>query len=116
MIKLTSLNDLIVSLIGKFLGRNYITFILHPNEEDFSLECISNDYKFAISKNKDGLRVYDNGNVYLIQNILPEDYLFKIDDIVWREAEKLGMYYKLRYYTKKVREGVELRVYEFVKI
>ncbi len=116
MIKLTSLDDLITSLIGKFLGRNYITFILQLNEEDFSLECIS-DYKFVISKNKKNkdVRVYDNGNVYLIQNILPEDYLFEIDDIVWREAEKLDMYYKLRY-TKKVREGVELRVYEFVKI
>jgi hypothetical protein len=76
MINLTSLEDLITSLISKFLGNNLITFTVYTKINGSILfECMSNDYKFVISKKENGIRVYDNGDIYLIPNIFTEYYL-----------------------------------------
>jgi hypothetical protein len=71
MINLTSERDIIISLINKVLGNNKFSFIL-PYEENTVLEFRSENYKFLITIYEDKieslLRIYDNGNVYIMQN------------------------------------------------
>jgi len=116
MIKFTSLNELIVSLIGKNLGKTTFTFEVYSEELLSVLSCNSEKFKFNISKIEDDLRVFDNGDVYLIPNlIIPVDYVREIDLLLTTEADKLKNYYKLNTQKKKVND-VDVKVYEFVNV
>ena len=107
MIKLTSLEDLITSLIAKSLGEDAIIFKVYDN----GFECISNKCKFSVSKNQ-SLRIYNNGDIYLIQNILPYNFSEAFDVIIRNEAERLSKYYKLIIYTEKPGKDFEVKVYK----
>lgn len=115
MINLTSIEDLVISLISKCLGNNEITFIVYPKDE--VLEFSSENYKFIITKYGDYLRVYDNGNVYLILNILPENYCDVFHNIFNQQAEKLSDYYKLIGWDESVSDkDARLRLYKFKRL
>jgi len=107
MINLTSLEDLITSLIAKSLGEDAIIFKVFDN----GFDCISNKCKFTASKSQ-GLRIYDNGNIYLIQDILPDNFSEAFDVLIRNEAERLSKYYKLITYTEKVGKDFEVKVYK----
>jgi hypothetical protein len=117
MIKFTSLEDLIVSLISKAIGNNQITFVIYlQNKGNVLFEFTSDDFKFIVSKREDGLRVYAKGNIYLINNILPENYPDEIDSIIKQQAKNLQNYYKLDYYLDKINKDTEANVYRFIKL
>jgi hypothetical protein len=116
MIKLTSLSDLITSLISEALGDNIFTFIIYPNYKGKVLvEFKSNDCKFIVSKKEEGLRIYDNGNIYLIPDILPDGYTQEIDSIIKQQADKLSGYYKVIYFEDQVNKDIKANVYKFMK-
>lgn len=116
MIKLTSLSDLITSLISESLGNNVFTFITYPQgKNDIVLEFKYSDYKFVVSIKERGLRVYDNGKIYLIPNILPENYIQEIDSIIKQQADKLSGYYKLIYWEDQINKDIKANVYKFMK-
>jgi hypothetical protein len=116
MIELTNLSDLITSLIGKNLGKPQIAFMIYPKlKGNVLFECSSKDFKFIISKRENGLRVYDNGNVYIIPNIFPENFPEAVNSIIKTEAESLYKYYKLNYYNDKISKDIEANVYRLVK-
>lgn len=119
MIKLTSLNDLVISLISKALGENVFKFFVYLPDEDESgliLEFCSTDYKFTISKKDGGLRIYDNGKIYLIKNFLPENYVEEFGNIIKQQASKLSEYYKLVYVENQFTKAVKENVYKFMKL
>jgi len=115
MIKLTSLTELVVSLIGKNLGKAQITFEVYSGELSSVLSCNSEKFKFNVSKTEGGLRVFVNGDVYLTPDVIPENYIREIDLLLTTEADKLKNYYKLNIQKKKVND-VDVKVYEFVNI
>jgi len=114
MIKLTSLNELIISLIGKNLGKPRFTFEVYSGELSV-LSCNSEKFKFNIVKVENKIRVYNNGDVYLTPDVIPENYIREIDLLLTTEADKLKNYYKLNTLKKKVND-VDVKVYEFVNI
>jgi hypothetical protein len=117
MIKLTSLNDLITSLISKSLGNSLMSFVVYPQGKGNTvLEFTSSDYKFIVSRKEDGLRIYDKGNIYLISNILPDNFSEEVDNIIKQQAENLQNYYKLEYYLDKINKDLEANVYRLVKL
>jgi hypothetical protein len=123
MIKLTSLNDLIVSLIAKTLGNRTMTFYIYPDgKSDLLMEFESEDYKFTVSvkpvsSNKRFLKVYDNGNVYLIPDIFPDkdDFLEESDYLIREEASALSSYYSLNSFRQTIGKNLEAYVYVFIK-
>jgi hypothetical protein len=123
MIKFTSFNDLIVSLIAKALGNRTMKFYIYPyDKSDLLMEFISEDYKFTVSVkpvslNKRLLRVYDNGNIYLIPDIFPDkgDFLGESDYLIREEASDLSSYYTLKEFKEKVGKNLEAYVYIFIK-
>jgi hypothetical protein len=116
MIRLNSERDIIISLISKVLGNNRFTFIL-PNKENTVLEFRSEDYKFIMSiyedKLEDLLRVYDNGNIYIIKNTLSgciEDIKTTCDCIL-EEYNDLKEFYRKE--KSETKSGV---IYTFERI
>jgi hypothetical protein len=115
MINLTSIEDLVISLISKYLGNDEITFIVYPKDD--VVEFSSKNYKLVITKYSDYLRVYDNGNVYLIPNILPENYCDVFHNIFNQQAEKLSDYYKLIGWNENVSDkDTRMRLYTFKRL
>jgi len=115
MIKLISLKELIISLIGRNLGKAQITFEVYSGELSSVLSCNSEKFKFNIVKVENGIRVFVNGDVYLTPDVIPENYIREIDLLLTTEADKLKNYYKLNTLKKKVND-VDVKVYEFVNI
>jgi hypothetical protein len=124
MIRLTSLYDLITSLTCKGLGNYVITFTVYTKFKDnvlFEFECASPGYKyrFVISRIKDTfedvLRVYDNGNIYLINNFFPENYPDEIDWIISKIVDDLNRYYHPSVYVDKIDRYTEANVYKMEK-
>lgn len=116
MIKLTSTEDLITSLISKALGNFSFKFVVYlTNKSRVLLEFTSDKYTFIVSKENNALRIYDNGNIYLISNIFPENFSEEIDNIIKQQAESLSKYYKLDIWLDKINEDREANVYRFFK-
>jgi hypothetical protein len=116
MINLTSIDGLVHSLISKALGDNIFTFIIYPNYKgNVLIEFKSNDSKFIVSKKEEGLRIYDNGNIYLIPDILSKDYVQEIDSIINQQADKLSGYYKVIYFEDQINKDIKANVYKFMK-
>jgi hypothetical protein len=116
MIKLTSLNDLVVSLISKSLGNDSFKFTIYPQGKGNVLfEFSFDDYKFIVSQKDGALRIYDNGNIYLIQNIFPENFSEDLDKLIREQAEKLENYYKLYFWEDQINKDLKANVYRFMK-
>jgi hypothetical protein len=118
MIKFTSFEDLIVSLIAKALGNCTMKFYIYPDgKSDLLMEFISEDYRFSVSRKEKNLRVYDNGNIYLIPDIFPEEgnLLGESDYLIREEASDLSSYYTLKEFKEKVGKNLEAYVYIFIK-
>jgi hypothetical protein len=116
MIKLTSLNDLVVSLISKALGNNIFTFTIYPEGKGNVLfEFTSNEYRFTVSRKDSFLRIYDNSNVYLISNIFPENFSEDLDKLIREHAEKLQDYYKLHFWEDLINKDLKANVYKFMR-
>jgi len=103
MTKLTNLNDLVISLIRKSLGAQSFKFItwLIPDMkiasqlEKYVLFFETPEYWFSICLTENGLRVSDRGDVYLIQDTLPDNFYEEMDFIIKSEASCLRNYYNL---------------------
>jgi hypothetical protein len=118
MIKLTNERDLIQSLIARCLGEDSIKFTVNTNKEgSLILEFISNSNRFTLSKvdgYKDdvfGLRVFDDGKVYLIP-------VFNKVDIMKTNLLRAIDYFSSRledFYSIKTHEGTEGTTIIFIK-
>lgn len=116
MIKLTNLNGMLTSLINKVLGNSMFTFNVYITSlSDVVMEFYSENYRFIVSRRDNALRVYDNGNIYLIMDILPDNYIEEIDNILKQHAESLFNFYKLNYRREKFNRDNEANVYTFIK-
>lgn len=116
MIKLTNLKDLTTSLISNVLGSSMFTFNVYITSlSGVVMEFYSDKYKFIISRRDDALRVYDNGNIYFIMDILPENYIENLDEILKQHGENLSDFYKLNYRKEKLGRDNEANVYKFIK-
>jgi hypothetical protein len=113
MIKLTSEADIIYSLLNKSLGDSYIKFVVYIEEEsNMILEFYSKNFKFTLSRVPDEeygdkLRVFINGDVYLIPSFNSIDamkgviinsinfYEYKLQNFYTmnRQVEKGGLVY-----------------------
>ncbi|MBX0310432.1 MAG: hypothetical protein JHC31_01285 [Sulfurihydrogenibium sp.] len=116
MIKLTSLNDLIISLISKSIGNSTFVFVVYPEGKGNTLlEFSFSEYRFSVSKKENELKIYDKGNIYLIQNIFPENYAEVINNIIQDQAERLKDYYKLYQWEDQLSKEIKSIVYKFTK-
>lgn len=110
MLKLTSERDLIQSLIQRSLGENFLHFIVYTGRDsDTILEFDTENYGFILSQIKGfqddvyGLKVYDNGRIYLIP-------VFNKVDIMKSNLLRIIDYFSSRvddFYTIKAHDGSE---------
>jgi hypothetical protein len=118
MVKLTNERDLIQSLIARCLGEDIIKFTVNTTKEgDLILEFVSNSNRFTLSKvdgyqdDVFGLRVYDDGRIYLIPafnkiDIMKNNLLRTIDYFASRLED---------FYSIKTHEGYEGTTITFTK-
>ena len=121
MINLTSTSHLILSLVSKVLGDDEFIFFI-PNKGDLILDFISsNKYKLTVSlKDYDpytgysgNIRIYDNGNIYLIKNTFSNGI---VDLKSYFALEIEGVSVDLRkFYEFKPEKASNGDVYKFIK-
>jgi len=121
MINLTSPSYLILSLVSKVLGDDEFIFFI-PNKGDLILDFISsNKYKLTVSlKDYDpytgysgNIRIYDNGNIYLIKNTFSNGI---VDLKSYFALEIEGVSVDLRkFYEFKPEKASNGDVYKFIK-
>lgn len=126
MIKLTSLEDMVIDFLTKSFGRKSIKVVVYPeNSDDTLLDFITYHYKFTVSKDKEGLNVDDNGDVYLIPNIFPENYSEVIFNVINHFKHIICIinsmsfdpqYYELLNYKQEINGDLKATVYEFKKL
>jgi len=121
MLNLTSERDIIKSLILKSLGNDSFVFIT-PNDESTILEFNTDNYKFVLTFQEANnqyeglLKIYDNGNVLVINNTLSgvaHEIKFMFD-IILMTYKDLKDYYK-----KEIEDLIEENkgvVYKFKKL